>query len=52
MGTVSQGAFISDKSSGDAYVADPNGIIQRSITMQDFNTGREKMLYDQGCDMH
>jgi hydroxylamine dehydrogenase len=44
VGTVSQGAFISDKSSGDAYVADPNGIIQRSITMPDFKTGREKML--------
>ena len=44
LGTVSQGAFISDRNSGDTYVTDPNGIVQRSITLEDFNSGRAKML--------
>ncbi len=44
IGTVSQGAFISDKNSGNNYVPDPNGIIQRAITQDDFNSGRSKML--------
>lgn len=44
IGTVSQGAFISDKNSGDTYVSDPNGISERSITQEDFNAGRAKML--------
>jgi len=44
LGTVSQGAFISDKNSGDTYVTDTNGIVQRSITQEDFNTGRARML--------
>jgi len=44
IGTVSQGAFISDKNSGDNYVTDQYGIVQRSITQEDFNAGRAKML--------
>ncbi len=44
LGTVSQGAFISDKNSGDTSVTDEYGIVQRAITQEDFNTGRAKML--------
>lgn len=44
LGTVSQGAFISDKNSGDGSVTDQYGIVQRSITQEDFNIGRAKML--------
>ncbi len=44
LGTVSQGAFISDKNSGDTSVTDQYGIVQRAITQEDFNTGRAKML--------
>lgn len=44
LGTVSQGAFIADKSSGNNNVEDPNGIVQRAITLEDFSAGRAKML--------
>ena len=44
IGTVSQGAFISDKNSGDTSVTDQYGLVQRSITQEDFNAGRAKML--------
>jgi hydroxylamine dehydrogenase len=44
IGTVSQGAFISDKSSGNDYVKDSNGIVMRAITQEQFDTNRQKML--------
>ncbi|MBE0522227.1 MAG: hypothetical protein IBX39_08210 [Candidatus Methanoperedenaceae archaeon] len=44
LGTVSQGAFISDRNSGNDYVTDQYGIVQRSITREDFNAGRASML--------
>ncbi len=44
LGTVSQGAFISDNNSGDTSVTDQYGIVQRSITREDFNAGRARML--------
>ncbi|HWR26416.1 MAG TPA: multiheme c-type cytochrome [candidate division Zixibacteria bacterium] len=44
IGTVSQGAFISDKSSGNDYVKDRNGIVMRAITQEQFDTNRQMML--------
>jgi hypothetical protein len=44
LGTVSQGAFITSKSSRDTYVEDPNGIVMRGITQEDFDANRAKML--------
>ncbi len=44
LGTVSQGAFISDRNSGNDYVTSPDGIVMRSITREDFNSGRTTML--------
>ncbi|CAG0966337.1 MAG: multiheme c-type cytochrome [Candidatus Methanoperedens sp.] len=44
IGTVSQGAFISNKSSGNDYVKDSNGIAMRAITQEQFDTNRNKML--------
>ncbi|CAG0957697.1 MAG: multiheme c-type cytochrome [Candidatus Methanoperedens sp.] len=44
IGTVSQGAFLSDNSSQDNYVKDRNGIVMRAITQEKFDTNREKML--------
>lgn len=35
---------MSEKNSGDTYVTDQYGIVQRSITQDDFNAGRAKML--------
>jgi cytochrome c553 len=44
IGTVSQGAFISNTSSGNDYVKDSNGIVMRAITQEQFDTNRNKML--------
>lgn len=44
LGTVSQGAYIAETSSGDTYVNDPNGIVMRAITQEQFNENRAKML--------
>lgn len=44
LGTVSQGAFIAGTGSGNNNVEDPNGIVQRAITLEDFSAGRAKML--------
>ncbi len=44
IGTVSQGAFIAEKSSGNRYVTSPDGIVMRAITQEDFDAERAKML--------
>ncbi len=44
IGTVSQGAFISNKSSGNDNVKDDNGITMRAITQEQFDINRQKMM--------
>lgn len=44
LGGSSQGKFIGDRPSGDAYHPDPNGIYMNEINAQEFHREREKMV--------